>query len=79
MEIRGQASSMYKNLQGWVPTAEQPRWTQSSRTGLRLYSHKHSLLHEFAGGWTRTGEDFIAVHITRMSPAAAMMDRGYGN
>lgn len=48
-------------------------------TGLRLYSHKHFLLHEFAGGWTRTGEDFIAECCTRMSPAAAMMDVGCGN
>lgn len=39
----------------------------------------HLLLHEFAGGWTSTSEDSIAECFARMSPAAAMMDKGYGN
>lgn len=77
--MRGQASSMCKNLHGSVPSAIHPPWTQPLGTGLRLYSHKHLLLHEFAGGWTSTSEDFIAECFARMPPAAAVMDTGYGN
>lgn len=63
---------MCQNLHGWVPSAVHLPWVFGTQAVL-------TQTFPVAGGWTRTGEDFIAECCTRMSPAAATMDVGCGN